>query len=226
MSDLELTLERLRNAYDNPEYAKGLNTALRKALRLFAAAARLDFVQDNAGNIHIWKHGRDPELANIAIAFQLDESRSRASCESAFRLFHQLQRENLLCGLTLLGWTSVGVDYLGRDLWETGGYIPTKKQVQPELEQFSTFEDVSKFQLSAVFEVAETQDIPLEAEGAPVLIEHVKKVATSAVASRPTTRKQMRAPEIRIKGQNAETIGFEAIKTYSAYVGALFDNFD
>ncbi|OAP62260.1 hypothetical protein AYL99_04463 [Fonsecaea erecta] len=226
MSDLESTLERLRNAYDNPEYAKGLNTALRKALRLYAAAARLDFVQDNAGNIHIWRHGRDPDLANIAIAFQLDEGRSWASCESAFRLFHQLQRENLLCGVTLLGWTSVGDDYLGRELWEAGGFMPRKQPVQPELEQFSAFEDVSKFQLSAVFEVAETPDTPLEVEGAPVLIEHVKKIASSAVASRTAIRKAIRAPEIRLKGQNAETTGFEAIKTYSAYVGALFDNFD
>ncbi|KIW30331.1 uncharacterized protein PV07_06081 [Cladophialophora immunda] len=226
MSDLELTLERLRNAYDKPEYAKGLNTALRKALRLFAAAARLDFVQDNAGNIHIWKHGRDPELANIAIAFQLDENRSRASCESAFRLFHQLQRENLLCGVTLLGWTSVGDDDLGRELWEMCGSMSRKQPVQPELEQFATFEDVSKFQLSAVFEVADTQDMPLEAEGAPVIIEHVKKAASSAVATRPAVRKQMRAPEVRIKGRGAEATGFEAIKTYSAYVGALFDNFD
>ena len=44
MSEREPTLERFRNAYDNPEYQKGLNVALRKALRLFAAAARLDFI--------------------------------------------------------------------------------------------------------------------------------------------------------------------------------------
>ncbi|EXJ76085.1 uncharacterized protein A1O5_00593 [Cladophialophora psammophila CBS 110553] len=226
MSDLELTLERLRNAYENPEYQGGLNTALRKALRLFATAARLDFVQDNAGNIHIWKHGRDPDLANIAIAFQLDENRSKASCESAFRLFHRLQRENLLCGLTLLGWTSAGGNHLGRDLWETGGSTPSKWPWQPELEQFSTFTDVSKFQLSAIFEVAEHQGLLLEAEGAPVLLEHVKKEAKSAISSRPAIRKQTRAPAIRIKGPNAEAIGFEAIKTHSAYVGALFDNFD
>ncbi|KIW98940.1 uncharacterized protein Z519_00603 [Cladophialophora bantiana CBS 173.52] len=226
MSDLELQLEKLRNAYDNPEYQGGLNTALRKALRLFATAARLDFVQDNAGNIHIWKHGRDPDLANIAIAFQLDQKGSKASCESAFRLFHQLQRENLLCGLTLLGWTSAGGDYLGRDPWETGGSTPSKWPSKLELEQFSMFADVSKFQLSAIFEVAETHGLPLEAEGAPILLEHVNKVATSAISSRPAVRNQTRAPEVRIKGQSAETIGFEAIKTHSAYVGALFDNFD
>ena len=44
MSDLEQTLERFRNAYDNPGYQTGLNVALRKALRLYASAARLDFV--------------------------------------------------------------------------------------------------------------------------------------------------------------------------------------
>jgi hypothetical protein len=44
MADLEPTLARFRDAYDNPEHQKGLNVALRKALRLYASAVRLDFI--------------------------------------------------------------------------------------------------------------------------------------------------------------------------------------
>ena len=182
--------------------------------------------QDNAGNIHIWRHGRDPDLANIAIAFELDENRSKATCETAFRVFYELQRENLLCGVTLLGWTSIGEDHLGRQLWETAASGTRKQQSTPELQQFSVFEDVSKFQLSAIFEITDQEDHKLEAGGAQVLVQQIQKLSSSPVSTRSSPRKQLRAPEVCLKGQSAERVGFEAIKAYSAYVGALFDNFD
>ncbi|KAJ9605149.1 hypothetical protein H2200_010539 [Cladophialophora chaetospira] len=226
MADDEPTVERLKNANGNPEYQNGLNMALRKALRSYASAARLDFTQDNAGNIHIWKQGRDPGLANIAISFQLDESRSKAACESAFRVFHELQRENLLCGLTLLGWTSVGGPYLGRDVWETATSKNRKQPSTSELEQFSTFENASEFQLSAIFEVVEADQEQLQVDGAKVLVDQVQKISSTPMSAKLSSRKQLRAPEVLLKGQGAERIGVEAIKAYSSYIGAMFDNFD
>jgi len=226
MSDLLPTLERLRKAYDNPEYQEGLNVDLRKALRLYASAARLEFVQDNAGNIHIWRHGRDPDLANIAVAFQLDENRSKSACESAFRVFYQLQRENLLCGVTLLGWTSVGNAYIGRNIWELAGAKTELRPWIPALEQFSAFQDVSEFPLSAIFEMVEDQSEQLQVEGTHVLTEQIRQILSSHVSTRTCSRKLLRAPEVLLTGPKAEQIGLEAIKAYSAYVGALFDNFD
>ena len=49
MSKLEPTLERFRNANENPDYDKGLNVALRRALRLYASAERLEFVVSYRG---------------------------------------------------------------------------------------------------------------------------------------------------------------------------------
>ncbi|KIW72213.1 hypothetical protein PV04_00423 [Phialophora macrospora] len=226
MADLEPTLERFRNAYDSPEHQKGLNVSLRKALRLYASAARLDFIQDNAGNIHIWKHGRDPDLANIAIAFQLDENRSKAACQSAFRVFHELQRENLLCGVTLLGWSSVGDEYVGRHLWESAGLKTRNRPLNAEVQQFSGFADVSAFQLSAVFEVAEESQEQLQVEGDRILIEQVQKLSSSPISAKLSPRKRLRAPEVCLRGPGAERVGCEAIKAYSRYIGAMFDNFD
>ncbi|OCT54329.1 hypothetical protein CLCR_00939 [Cladophialophora carrionii] len=215
MADLEPTLERFRKAYDKPEYQKGLNVALREALKLYASAARLDFV-----------HGRDPDLANIAISFQLDESRSRAACQSAFRVFYELQRENLLCGVTLLGWSSVGGEYVGRHLWESAGLKTQSRPSNPEVQQFSNFADVSTFQLSAIFEVVEEQQEQLHVEGATVLVEQIQKLADSPISARLSPRKQLRAPGVCLRGPGAERVACGAIKAYSSYIGALFDNFD
>ncbi|ETI29154.1 hypothetical protein G647_01607 [Cladophialophora carrionii CBS 160.54] len=226
MADLEPTLERFRTAYDNPEYQKGLNVALREALKLYASAAQLDFVQDNAGNIHVSQHGRDPDLADIAISFQLDEHRSRAACQSAFRVFYELQRENLLCGVTLLGWSSVGDEYVGRHLWESAGLKTQNRPSYPEVQQFSNFADVSTFQLSAVFEVVEEQQEQLQVEGATVLVEQIQELADSPISARLSPRKQSRAPGVCLRGPGAERVACGAIKAYSSYIGALFDNFD
>ncbi|EXJ65189.1 hypothetical protein A1O7_01529 [Cladophialophora yegresii CBS 114405] len=226
MADFEPTLERLQKAYDSPEYQEGLNVALRKALRLYATAAGLDFVQDNAGNIHIWQHGRDRDLANIAIAFQLDENRSKAACQSAFRVFYELQRENLLCGVTLLGWTSVGDEYVGRHLWEGAGLKTQNQPSDREVQQFPDFADVSAFQLSAIFEVVEEQQEQLQVEGAKVLVEQIQKLSGPPTSARLSPRKQLRAPAVWLRGPGAERAACEAIKAYSSYIGALFDNFD
>ena len=43
MSDVNPILERFRNANSNPDYQKGLNMPLRKALRFYASGERLDF---------------------------------------------------------------------------------------------------------------------------------------------------------------------------------------
>jgi hypothetical protein len=186
----------------------------------------LGFQQDNAGNIHIWQHGRDPDLANIAISFQLDENRSNAACQSAFRVFHELQTENLLCGVTLLGWSSVGDEYVGRHLWESAGLKAQNRPLNPEVQQFSGFADVSAFQLSAVFEVLEEPREQLQVEGARILVEQIQKLSSSPISVKLSQRKQLRAPEVCLRGAGAERLGCEAIKAYSGYIGAMFDNFD
>ena len=156
----------------------------------------------------------------------MDENRSKAACESAFRVFYELQRENLLCGVTLLGWTSVGNAYLGRDIWETAISNTRKRPSTPELEQFSAFEDASSFQLSAIFEIVEQEQEQINVEGAKVLVDQIKELLSTPVSAKLSSRMQLRAPEVCLKGHGAERVGVEAIKAYSKYVGAMFDNFD
>jgi hypothetical protein len=101
-----------------------------------------------------------------------------------------------------------------------------KRSETPELDQFAGFVDVAKFQLSAIFEVVEEDGAEVQVEGAPVLVEKVKALLQAPVSAKVSSRKQLRVPEVSLKGRDAERLGFEAIKAYSIYVGALFDNFD
>lgn len=170
--------------------------------------------------------GRDHDLANIAIAFQLDGNRSKAACESAFRIFYQLQRENLLCGVALVGWTSTGEAYIGRNMWEMAGSKADVRPLLRELEQFAGFQDVAEFPLSAIFEVVDDPTEHMHAEGSQVLTEQIQQISRSPVSTTSSSKKILRAPRVLLTGRGAEHLGFEAIKAYSAYIGALFDNFD
>ncbi|KAI1619961.1 hypothetical protein EDD37DRAFT_641543 [Exophiala viscosa] len=205
-----------------------LNRDFRSAVRQFAEAHRLPFSQDNAGNIYIVQPGQDSELSAIAIAFPLDEGLSPDSFEGAFKTFESLRKVNLGCDITLLGWTSIEGRLVGRDVWDRSGVLfakPTTASNIPQLEQFSSLPEGSTFPLSAVFEVVEGQAATVRISGSPVLLPKVQKNASGSEAS-ISTRKILRAPEVRIEGVSAVDVAAVTVQEYSVYVAALFENFD
>ncbi|KAK4943049.1 hypothetical protein LTR10_017248 [Elasticomyces elasticus] len=194
-----------------------LNKDFRSALRQFAETQRLHF-----------STGRDSELSAIAIAFPLDEGLSPDSFEGAFRTFKSLLGTNLGCDITLLGWTAIGGRLVGRDVWDRSGALFAKPTTAPniqQLEQFSDLPEGSTFPMSAIFEVVEGQAANVRICGSPVLLPKVQKNAPGWEAS-TSTRKSLRAPEVRIEGISAVDVAAVTIREYSVYVAALFENFD
>ena len=126
------------------------------------------------------------------------------------------------------GWTSIGGRLVGRDMWERSGSLfakPTTAPKIPQLEQFSDLPEGFTFPLSAVFEVVYVQAAKLRICGSPVLVPKVQKNALGSEAA-VSTRKGLRAPEVRIEGVSAVDVAVVTVREYSAYVAALFENFD
>ena len=164
-------------------------------------------------------------IAPIAIAFPLDGSLSETSFASAFRIFSLLSRVELPCGLALVGWTSLGERIVGRDIWDYSAVAPSQA-IPPELELFQQKDNPQDASVSAVFQVSEEIGAPLKIEGSPVLVEKARKLTTAQTNFHEPGKGLTRAPFITIAGPEAESIACSLIKEYSAYVVALFDNFD
>ncbi|KAI1212605.1 uncharacterized protein F4807DRAFT_342599 [Annulohypoxylon truncatum] len=216
----------LRKAYASTESQQTLlNKTFRGALKDFAASQSLQFSEDSAGNNYITRPGKDAGIAPIAIAFPLDGGLSETSFTSAFRVFSLLSKVELSCDLMLVGWTSLDGRVVGRDIWDSSA-TASPPVVPPELEIFQQKDDPKDMSVSAVFEVSEKKGAALEIDGSPVLVEKARKLATTQANVHEFGKGLIRAPSISIIGPEAESISCSAIREYSAYIVALFDNFD
>lgn len=235
------------------EESEFLNTRLRRSLRQHASAARLHYAvcclhsccfeaddadniqQDNLGNIYITRSGREPEIASIALGFPLDGGQDAVLLAGAFTLFSLLGNDDLVCPVTLVGWTSIGKDVVGRRAWHSSAaQLPWikdaathdgPKAVDGRLDQFSGLPGATEFPLSAIFEIATTKSEKTQLSGAPVLVDKARKHAEGEIEA-CVQPKASRAPELRIEGADAEAVARATICDYSNYVAALFDNFD
>ncbi|KAI1077020.1 hypothetical protein F5B20DRAFT_583758 [Whalleya microplaca] len=220
------TIAGLRKAYASTQaLLTPLNTPFREALRKLAESQSLQFSEDSVGNNYITRPGKDPELAPIAIAFPLDGGLSESSFASALRIFLLLSNEDLACDLTLLGWTSLASRIVGREIWEAS-VTKTSCNVPPELEPFAEMDNPKNVSVSAVVEVSEEKEGVLRVKGSPILVQKARRLATAQESIFEPEGKLTRAPFISIIGPAAESTACSLIKEYSAYITALFDNFD
>ncbi|KAI1464599.1 uncharacterized protein F4812DRAFT_160643 [Daldinia caldariorum] len=225
MSDIH-TLANLQKTYVGPHaIPASLNTPFREALKSYAASQKLQFSEDSIGNNYITRGDRDADIAPIAIAFPLDGGLSESAFISAFRLFSLLSEASLPCNLMLVGWTYSGSRLVGQELWELSATTPSY-EVPSELQEFQGKASPKDVSFSAIFQASEEKRTPLRIDGSPVLVEKARKLTTVQADVRQSHKKTVRAPWISITGPGAEDVAMEAIKEYSAYIVALFDNFD
>lgn len=182
--------------------------------------------QDNVGNIYIDSQGRDPELPPIGLCFPLDSSLSPEAFEGALRVFLVLQSRNLICGISLIGWSSPNGKLLGREVWEGRLSAEALYSTCPDIRQFTTMTNVDQFSLSALFEIVKSQRDAIAIQGSPVLVQKATEVANEAAISKTTVLSPSRAPDVRIDGNLAVPLAISTVELYSKYVQALFDNFD
>ncbi|KAK6952394.1 hypothetical protein Daesc_006930 [Daldinia eschscholtzii] len=220
------TLMSLQKLYAGPDVLPtSLNRPFREALRSYATSQALQFSEDSFGNNYIARRDRDTDIAPIAITFPLDGGLSELKVTTAFRVFSLLSEVSLPCNLVLVGWTSLGSQLIGRDFWELSGTAPSY-DVPSQLLEFQEKASPKNVPFSAIFEVSGENGTPLRIGGSPVLVEKTRKLTTAQVDVRQSQAKAIRAPWISITGSGAEDLAIEAIKEYSAYIVALFDNFD
>ncbi|KAI1460017.1 hypothetical protein F4805DRAFT_454957 [Annulohypoxylon moriforme] len=220
------SLASLREIYaSGQDQDPPLNLILRAALKKFAEAQSLQFSEDSVGNNYITRRGKDASLAPIAITFPLDAGLSETSFTSAFRVFSLLSKVELPCDLMLVGWTSSDGRIVGRDLWDFSA-SSLSHIISPVLEPFKHRDSPKNLSVSAVFEVSEQVGAPLKIEGSLVLIEKARKLTTTQAEFREPRKELARAPSISITGPEAESFACSVIREYSAYIVALFDNFD
>lgn len=126
-----------------------------------------------------------------------------------------------------MGWTSLDLEPIGRKIWDASG-AKSPSEVRPELEQFQTMRNPGDISVSAVLDVSEEEDeTTLKIEGSPVLIDQARSAPSVAPAEiREVATKPIRAPVISIKGPEANSVACGLIRSYSAYVVELFDNFE
>lgn len=127
------------------------------------------------------------------------------------------------CGLVLLGWTSLGSETIGRQIWEGLATVSP-----PALDQFRTMSDPGDASVSAIFDVSEGEGgAILTIEGSPVLVDKARTALPASPADVwQSGGKPSRAPMVSIRGPEAELVACATIRSYSSYVAALFDNFD
>lgn len=188
--------------------------------------------QDNAGNLYLTRSGRDSQLAAMAIEFPVDEGVSPSTFSSAFRVFSHLASEDLICDITLVGWTCLNGKPIGRDLWQSFTPLKMKQhesvaEAPAELDQFASLPNVSDLPLSALFAISENEEQALRISGSPVITSATApSTGDNDVQIVPSPSKPRRAPAVEILGRNAERCSRQMIRDYAKYVVALFDNFD
>ncbi|KAF2103630.1 hypothetical protein NA57DRAFT_69844 [Rhizodiscina lignyota] len=204
-----------------------LDREFRETLTEWAESEPLQCSQDHAGNIYITHAGQDPDLAPIAISFPIDGANSSNNISSALNVFSQLCNKACACSVTLLGWTSVSGNLLGRDLWAQPTQIEQHRPSNPWLEDFSECRRASEFPLSAIFEIAEDSQGPLKLVGSHILIQRAREnpASNARVEYSISKASSTRAPEIMVKGNDAEKMAQRLIQDYSEYVAAIFDTF-
>ncbi|OTB05027.1 hypothetical protein M426DRAFT_147098 [Hypoxylon sp. CI-4A] len=216
----------LQNALANTSLeATHLNVPFREVLKNVAASKSLHFSEDSAGNIYIIRRGKDSELAPIAVSFSLDHGPTESIFASAVRIFSILSEADLHCDLMLVGWTYLDSTLVGRELWDKS-ITTAHNGAPPELNIFREMESPENMPISAIFEVSEKEGIALRVEGSPILVEKVRKFTTDQTSLHVSEKQLTRAPSVTVVGPGAESIACSMIKEYSAYIVALFDNFD
>lgn len=98
--------------------------------------------------------------------------------------------------------------------------------MSPDLKQFASMPDFATFSMSALFEILETEDPSLKVHGSQILVEKVTSVCNEPLETVIQNQVPSRAPGVNIRGHDAIAAGRLAVKVYSRYVAALFDNFD
>ncbi|KAI1737926.1 hypothetical protein F4680DRAFT_427479 [Xylaria scruposa] len=222
---LSLEHDMLQRCYEKQRREGTLNLEMRKALHQYAADKGLKLEQDCAGNVYLSRPQRDCTLANIAIAFPVD---ARGSID-AILAFDRLSQEDVLCGVTLMGFTSTQGEHDGLEVWENATTIsgrPTALSGIPCFEQFSKFAGPTTFTFSAIFLISESTQAPLSLFGSSILIAQAQKLVEDREGLKVGTQEFRRAPRLKIEGLGAEEVTRQIVCAYSAYVVALFDNFD
>ncbi|KAK5637373.1 hypothetical protein RRF57_013085 [Xylaria bambusicola] len=206
-----------------------LNIAMRELLRQYAAEKSLRFEQDSAGNVYLSRPSNDDTLANIAIAFPIDAQDSSRWFKSAFSAFDLLGQDDVHCGVTLMGFTSLRGENVGLQAWENAVAIPGKPAAPstvPLLDQFSNSPSPTTFPFSAIFQPSESTDVYLSLTGNSILIAKAEKALGDQEGLRVCTQEFRRAPRLQVEGLGAAEVTRKLICAYSEYVVALFDNFE
>ncbi|GAW17789.1 hypothetical protein ANO14919_072560 [Xylariales sp. No.14919] len=243
---LEQELDTLQRVYAQPTEDGNLNIAMREALHQYATDKGLTFEvreeplqlfslvadlqqQDSAGNVYLTRSSNDDSLANIAIAFPIDTNDSSKWFASAFSAFDLLSRDDVLCGVTLMGFTSLRGEGVGLETWENAIDIPGKPAAfskLPLLAPFTKSPSPTTFPLSAIFQISESAEAPLSLVGSSLLITKAQKLLGDQEGRRVCTQEFRRAPRLRVEGPGVAEMSRRIICAYSEYVVALFDNFD
>lgn len=183
--------------------------------------------------MYVTKPGSDPSLTSIGISAgacpgdaSSSQGRWRHSLTSAAAagVLRRLQDEPLLCGVTLIGWEPAG----GRDAWvsaaraDKGHVTTTAHDLDPASVSFAAIIDVVVDEDDGEDEAAGG----LRIVGSPVLVEQASRIAPPGAVFEARGTTVVRAPEVRIVGQDAERVACALVREYSKYIGALFDNFD
>lgn len=143
------------------------------------------------------------------------------------RVFELLRDDDLLCGVALVGWTSIQNRLVGRDAWTSAGSKAkgaSATTAAPQIEDMIDFDDPANFNFSAILNILDNASERVELFGSPVLVAHAKKHTSSAVVG--LNMDTVRAPELRIMGKGAGHVAHSLVRDYSKYFGALFDNLD
>ncbi|KAJ8130853.1 hypothetical protein O1611_g2775 [Lasiodiplodia mahajangana] len=214
-------IDTLQRAYEQAREDDSLNMVMREALQQHAIANELQFGQDNVGNIYLSKPGRDDTLVNIAIAFPLDAHDSPQSFTSAFLTFDRLSREDIPCGLTLMGFTSLHGQAVGLEAWDNSIAIPEEpaSSKTPVLSQFSHLPSPGTVSFSAIFQPSERADMPLSLFGSLILTLKAQQLIDDREGWRVRTQEFRRAPRLQVDGSGAEDLTRKVIRSYSDFSG-------
>ncbi|KAI0466922.1 hypothetical protein F4859DRAFT_518543 [Xylaria cf. heliscus] len=222
-------LNTLQCFHEHQSQDGALNMEMRKALYQHAAVRGLKVEQDCVGNVYLSRMAGDDTLASIAIGFPLDTCNSPRSFTGAFLAFGRLIQEEIPCGVTLMGFTSLHGKDIGLEVWEKTITMPGKPSAPigiPSFDQFSKYPSPATFTFSAIFQISEATGMPLSLFGSSILVAKVQRFLQGQEGVRVTTQEFHRAPRLKIEGPGAEDVTRKIICAYSEYVVALFNNFD
>lgn len=94
------------------------------------------------------------------------------------------------------------------------------------MKQFDSKDDTSAFSLSALLEVIEDDEDEAIVRGSPLLADKARSVINVAVKVEGGGPTSSMCPIVSIHGKEAVAVAKATVLAYSAYVSALFDNFD